>query len=57
LDHSKAAVGVKGDEPDQVGAYRGEKESHLSDIEEGEKQKSIGQEATPYDELKIPAEV
>src|SRR5260370_3526508 len=57
LDLCKSAVGVKGDGPDQVGAYGGENESHPSDVEKGETQKSIGQEATPDDELKIPADV
>jgi len=34
-----------------------ENESHRRNVEKGKKQKSIGQEATPDDELKIPADV
>src|ERR1700719_663396 len=56
-DGSKGAVRVKGYNPDNIGAQRGENEGHLDDVEKSEKQKSIRQKAPPDDELSIPANV
>jgi hypothetical protein len=57
LDRSKRTVRVKGYEPHDVGAHRGENESHLRDVEKSEKQKSVRQEAPADNELSMPANV
>ena len=48
---------VKGYSPDHIGAQRGENESHVHDVEKGEKQESIRQKAAPDYELSMSADV
>ena len=55
LGRGKRAVRVKGDYPYQIYTYRGEYERYLRQIEDGEEEKSIWQEAAPDDELRMTA--
>lgn len=48
---------VKGYEPHDIGAHRGENERYLGNVEKSEKQNSIRQEAAPDDELSMPRDV